>query len=53
MTQRESFAYHETTGYDCAKWLKEFYIENQLKLPVMFVHSQTTVGTDNIVNLFK
>lgn len=43
----------EKTGYDCAKWLKEFYEERKLKLPIMFVHSMNPVGTQNIINLFK
>lgn len=45
--------YKEKTGYDCAKWMKDFYQENKIKLPVMFVHSMNPVGTENIINLFK
>ena len=41
------------TGYDCAKWMKEFYDANKLEYPVMFVHSQNTAGTDNIIHVFK
>jgi hypothetical protein len=43
----------EMTGYDCAKWLKGFYIEKELHLPVIFVHSMNPIGTENILNLFK
>lgn len=44
--------YLEKTGLDCAKWLKEFYIENKTDLPVLFVHSMNPIGTQNIINLF-
>ena len=43
----------EKTGYECAKWLKEFYQENNKQLPVMFVHSQNPVGCQNIINIFQ
>ena len=41
------------SGYDCAKWMKNFYIIKNKQLPVMFVHSMNPVGTENIINLFK
>jgi len=43
----------EKTGYDCAKWMKEFYRSKDKQLPIMFVHSMNPVGTQNIINLFK
>lgn len=43
----------ERTGYDCAKWLKQFYQEKGKQLPTMFVHSMNPVGTENIINVFK
>lgn len=43
----------ERTGYDAAKYLKEFYAEINKPLPIMFVHSMNPVGTKNIINLFK
>lgn len=51
--QQEIVVWHEKTGYDCAKFLKEFYEDNNKELPVMFVHSQNPIGTKNIINLFK
>lgn len=50
---QEKQEYKEKTGYECAKWMKNFYRENNLKRPVMFVHSMNPVGTENIINLFK
>ena len=43
----------EKTGYECAKWMKEFYKEKNKQLPVMFVHSMNPTGTQNIINVFK
>lgn len=42
----------EKTGYDCAKWMKEFYELNKIPFPVMFVHSMNPVGTQKIIDLF-
>lgn len=42
------------SGYDCAVWLKNYYKDNDLRLPMtMFVHSMNPVGTENIINVFK
>lgn len=38
----------EMTGYDCAKWLCDYCLENQIKLPEYIVHSANTVGANNI-----
>jgi len=43
----------EKTGLDCARLVKQFYQENELPLPIMFVHSMNPVGTENIINVFK
>jgi hypothetical protein len=43
----------EKTGFDAAKYMKEFYDSNDVKYPIMFVHSMNPVGTQNIINLFK
>lgn len=52
-TWTESFVYQEKTGYDCALWMKEYYIVKEKDFPVMFVHSMNPVGTERIINLFK
>jgi hypothetical protein len=38
----------EKTGYDCAKWLVEFCMNNNLKFPQYLVHSMNKVGAHNI-----
>lgn len=41
------------TGYDCAKWLVEYCLENNLSLPEYAVHSQNPVGKENILTLLS
>lgn len=53
MTQKESFAYQEKTGEDCAKWVKAYFHHYKLPLPTLFVHSMNPVGTQNIINVFN
>lgn len=52
-TEYHSDEGHEKTGLDCAEFVKDFYKQNGLKLPIMFVHSMNPVGTQNIINLFN
>lgn len=40
--------FNEKTGYDCAKWLVEFCIDNSVKLPKFLIHSMNPVGGENI-----
>lgn len=41
------------SGYDCAKFLGEYCIENQLPLPLWNVHSANPVGKENIEMYLK
>lgn len=43
----------EKTGYHCAKWLVDFCMDNDLELPNFKVHSQNTVGKENIIGLLN
>ena len=43
----------EKTGYDCAKWLVNYCIDNNTKLPIWGVHSANPVGKDNINGLLN
>lgn len=43
----------EKTGYDCAKWLTEYCMDNYLSLPDFFCHSMNPVGKENIESLLK
>ena len=40
--------FEEKTGYDCAKWLVDFCIDNDLELPQWYCHSMNPSGRDNI-----
>ena len=45
---QEAQTHTEKTGYDCAKWLVDYCIDNNCKLPTWHVHSMNPVGADNI-----
>jgi hypothetical protein len=40
--------YKEKTGYECAKWLVDWCLENGKSLPQCVVHSANPVGKQNI-----
>ena len=40
--------FDEKTGYDCAKWLVDYCMDNGLKLPEFEVHSMNPAGGENI-----
>lgn len=40
--------YKEKTGYECAKWLVDWCLENEKSLPQFVVHSANPVGKQNI-----
>lgn len=46
--QIDYFSYTEKTGYDCAKWLCDYSLETNQKLPEILVHSFNQVGAENI-----
>lgn len=41
------------TGMDCAKWLVEYCLDNNLKLPLYNIQSANICGKDNIDGLLK
>jgi len=44
---------YEKTGYHCAKWLIDYCLDNNLKVPTeIIVHSMNPVGSLNIKSLF-
>lgn len=43
----------EMTGMDCAKWLVDYCIDNQLTLPLYNIQSANPVGKENIDGLLK
>lgn len=45
--------YTEKTGYDCAKWLINYCLDNNLEFPNYCVHSFNPVGKQNIISLIE
>jgi len=45
--------FKEKTGYDCAKFLVDFCLNNNLKLPQINVHSMNPIGSKNIITLIN
>ena len=43
----------EKTGYDCAKFLVEYCMDNKKELPDFYVHSMNPVGSANIKTLLN
>lgn len=43
----------EESGYDCAKWLVNYCLDNNIRLPQFDVHSQNPVGKENIKSLLN
>ena len=43
----------EKTGYDCAKWLVDYCIDNNLKLPKWNIQSANPAGKENIKRLLE
>ena len=40
-------------GYDCAKWLVNWCIDNGYKVPTYEIHSANPVGAENIKSVFE
>lgn len=51
--KKNSLDLTEKTGYDCAKWLIEYCMDNKLDLPKFYSHSMNPVGKMNILNLLE
>ena len=45
--------YREKTGYECAKWLVNYCLDNDLDIPEYYVHSYNTVGKTNIISYIE
>lgn len=47
------FSYKEKTGYECAKWLCDYCLNNNIKLPETLVHSFNQTGSNNIKHYIR
>ena len=41
------------SGYDCAKWLCDYCLENGLPIPEYYCHSMNPTGKENILSLLN
>jgi hypothetical protein len=46
--EQEYITFKEKTGKQCADWLVQYCIDNQLRLPLYYVHSANGPGSENI-----
>ena len=45
--------FSERNGYDCAKWLVDYCMNRNLKVPKYAVHSMNPIGKNNIINYIE
>lgn len=50
---KDTQVYAEKTGYDYAKWLVDYCLDNNLDCPKFYCHSMNPVGKDNINSLLQ
>jgi len=43
----------EKTGYDCAKWLANYCIDNGISLPLYYIHTANPIGAANILSAME
>ena len=43
----------EKTGYDCAKWLANYCVDNNVPLPLYYVHTLNPIGKANIFSVME
>lgn len=51
--QNKTENFKERTGLDCAKWLADYCVVNNLPLPDYMVHSFNPVGRKNIIDFLE
>jgi hypothetical protein len=45
--------FKEKTGYDCAKWLAKYCVDNNIPIPEYYIHSLNGIGLANIVSILE
>lgn len=50
---KQSMSHQEKTGYDCAKWLVDYCMDNNYALPLWNIQSNNPAGYDNIAGLLN
>ena len=52
-TGKVDYTVVEGTGFECAKWLINYLMDNDLDAPEILIHTQNRVGGKNIRMLFE
>lgn len=52
LTGKIDYEIAEGTGFECAKWLIQYLLNNNLSSPKILIHTQNTTGARNIRLLF-
>ena len=45
--------YNEKTGMECVKWLCDYCIDNNKKLPKYLIHTQNQIGSENMLQYIR
>jgi len=53
ITSNKKTFFKEKTGYEAVKWLCNYSLDNNLKLPIMLFHSANYVGKKNMEMYYK
>lgn len=48
---QDAHIHNEKTGYECAKWLVDYCLDNNFNCPKFYCHSMNPVGKDKINSL--
>jgi len=43
----------EKTGYDCAKWLAQYCVDNNVPIPLYYLHTLNGIGRQNIFSILE
>lgn len=46
-------AFKEKTGYDCAKWLAQYCVDNNRPIPQYYIHTMNPIGGANIFSILE
>lgn len=45
--------FKEKTGYDCAKWLAKYCVNNNIPIPLYYIHTMNPIGFQNIYSVLE
>lgn len=45
--------FREKSGYDCARWLAQYCVDNLTPIPYYYVHTMNPIGGQNIISILE